>query len=75
MKLTPRSQPIAQKNAQADELFDSIGTNLIYLVRKTYYRYKEKSIPVSEIEQLEDMVKLKNAKTSTKERLTKTIRK
>lgn len=26
MKLTPRSQPIAQKNAQADELFDSIGT-------------------------------------------------
>jgi hypothetical protein len=30
---------------------------------------------VSEIEQLEDMVKLKNAKTSTRERLAKTIRK
>lgn len=44
-------------------------------VRKTYYRYKEKAIAVSEIEQLEDMVKLKNAKTSTRERLAKTIRK
>jgi DNA/RNA endonuclease G (NUC1) len=44
-------------------------------VRKTYYRYKERAIAVSEIEQLEDMVKLKNAKTSTRERLAKTIRK
>lgn len=52
LKLSPRIQPIAQKNAQADELFDSIGTYFLDSVRKTYYRYKEKSIPVSEIEQL-----------------------
>jgi len=44
-------------------------------VRKTFYRYREKGVSAYDIEQMEDMLKLKNAKTSTRERLAKTIRK
>lgn len=45
------------------------------LVRKTFCRYREKGVSAYDIEQMEDMLKLKNAKTSTRERLAKTLRK
>lgn len=38
----------------------------LILVRKTYYKYKERCISVCEIENMDDMVKLKNANTSTR---------
>lgn len=44
-------------------------------MRRTYERYREKGMTAEDMNQLEDMVKLKNAKTSTRERLAKTIRK
>lgn len=46
-----------------------------YSVRKTYYSYKEKCVSVAEIESMEDMKKLRNANTSTRERLSKTVKK
>ncbi len=39
---------------------------MFYVVRKTYYKYKERCVSVAEIENMEDMKKLKSANTSTR---------
>jgi hypothetical protein len=53
---------------EIDDKFD-------FILRRTYYKYRANSIDVEQICQLDDMVKLKNAKSSTKERLMKTLKK
>jgi len=47
----------------------------VNVVRKIYHQNKEKQISIADIARSEDMVKLKKAKTSTRERLIKTLKK
>ena len=44
-------------------------------MRKTYCRLRDKKVSLGQLEQSEDMKKLRQAKSTTKERMAKTVRK
>ena len=55
-----------KRNVEADDFLDKVSNYLSYIVRNTYYKFKEKLMSVNEIGNMDDMKKLKSANTSTR---------